>query len=116
MSFHGCMNYAIINGHLSGLIYIRSPLSPILFLLVAQIFTCKLENNPNIEGIRIKYVYLLLSLFADDTDLFIQASLECLEAVLRDFAEFGDHSGCKCNVEKSKLCIPLGGAKNNLQT
>ena len=81
--------------------------------MVAQIFTCKLENNPNIEGIRINDVYLLLSLFADDTDLFIQASLECLEAVLRELSEFGDHLGCKCNVVKSK-CIPLGGAKNNI--
>ena len=118
VAFHGCMNYANVNGHLSDPIYISrglhqgSPLSPILFLLVAQIFTSKLEKNPNIRGIKINDVNILLSLFADDTDLFIHASIECLEAVLLEIAAFGDHSGCKCNVEKSK-CIPLGGAKNN---
>ena len=91
------MNYANVNGYLSEPIYISrglhqgSPLSPILFLLVAQIFTCKLENNPRIKGIRINDIYILLSLFADDTDLFIQAYIECLEAVLQELAEFGDH-------------------------
>ena len=58
VAFHGCMDYANINGHLSEPIYISrglhqgSPLSPILFLLVAQIFTRKIENNPKIEGIQ----------------------------------------------------------------
>ena len=73
--FTGCMNYANIYGHLSNPIYISrglhqgSPLSPILFFLVAQMFTRKIENNPEIEGIQINGVVILLSLFADDTDL-----------------------------------------------
>ena len=48
VAFTGCMDYANINGHLSDPIYISrglhqgSPLLPILFLLVAQIFTRKI--------------------------------------------------------------------------
>ena len=119
VAFHGCMDYANINGHLSEPIYISrglhqgSPLSPILFLLVAQIFTRKIENNPKIEGIQINGVDILLSLFANDTDLFIRASIECLEAVILELTAFGEHSGCKCNVEKT-ICIPLRRAQHNM--
>ena len=120
VAFHGCMSYANVNGYLSSPIYISrglhqgSPLSPILFLLVAQVFTNRLENRPDIKGIEISGVNILLSLFADDTDIFLEASLECLEAVIAELIEFGVHSGCKCNVEKTK-CIPLGKAKNNAE-
>ena len=98
------MDYANINGHLSEPIYIsrglhrESPLLPIIFLLVAQIFTREIENNPTIKGIN--EVDILLSLFADDTDLFLRASIECLEAVILELTAFGEHSGYKCNVEK----------------
>ena len=57
---------------------------------------------------------ILLSLFADDTDIFSEASLEYLEAVIAELIEFGVYSGCRCNVEKTK-CIPLGKAKNNAE-
>ena len=88
VAFHGCMSYANVNGHLSDTIYISrglhqgSPLSPILFLIVAQILTCKLNSNQDVKGIYINSVEILLSLFADDTDIFLHASIECLEAVL----------------------------------
>ena len=50
VAFFGCMTYANVNGHLSAPIYIDrglhqgSPLSPILFIIVAQIFTNKLKK------------------------------------------------------------------------
>ena len=111
VAFHGCMSYANVNGYLSSPIYISrglhqgSPLSHILFLLVAQVFTNRLENRPDIKGIDIDGVNILLSLFADDTDIFLEASLECLEAVIAELIEFGVYSGCRCHVEKTK-CIP----------
>ena len=118
VAFHGCMNYANVNGYLTSPIYISrglhqgSPLSPILFLIVAQIFTKKLENRSDIIGLEISGVNILLSLFADDTDLFLNASIDCLAAVIEELIAFGTHSGCKCNVEKT-TCIPLGKAKYN---
>ena len=118
VAFFGCMTYANVNGHLSAPIYIGrglhqgSPLSPILFIIVAQIFTNKLKNNTNIKGIKVSGVDILLSLFADDTDIFLEASIECVEAVFSVLAEFGINSGCKGNIDKT-TCIPLGKARSN---
>ena len=85
VAFQACFSYANINGFLSAPIYLLrilhqgSPLSPILFLLVAQTFSNKLQLNPNIRGLNIlSGVEILQSLFADDTDLFLKASYrEC---------------------------------------
>ena len=118
IALHGCMSFLNINGHLSTQVILGrglhqgSPLSPILFLLVAQVFTVKLEHNPNIEGISINGVDLLLSLFADDSDMFIKASGECLEEVIREIKAFGVVSGCRNNISKT-CCIPLGSAKGD---
>ena len=55
-----------------------SPLSPILFLLIAQIFSSKLDGRQKISGLSVHGVDVLLSLFADDTDIFIQANMQCV--------------------------------------
>ena len=94
VAFFGCMTYANVNGHLRGL-HQGSPLSPILFIIVAQIVTNKLKNNTDIKGIKVSGVDILLSLFADDTDIFLEASIECVEAVFSVLVEFGINSGCK---------------------
>ena len=114
----GCMSLANVNGHLSTPIYIMrglhqgSPLSPLLFLIVAQVYTARMRDNPNIEGLNISAINLLLSLFADDTDVFLKAKLSCVAAVFDELDSFGATSGCKANVSKTR-CIPLGGAKHN---
>ena len=119
VAFHGCMAYANINGFLSNPIYLMrglhqgSPLSPILFLLVAQVFSNKLVFSQDITGITIHGVDVLLSLFADDTDIFLQANCQAVEAVIRELRNFGLHSGCNPNVEKT-CCVPLGNARNNV--
>ena len=113
---HGCLSFININGHLSSQVILGrglhqgSPLSPILFLLVAQVFTDKISNNHNIEGISVNGVELLLSLFADDSDLFLKASGACLDEVISEIKRFGMVSGCKNNIGKTK-CIPLGNAR-----
>ena len=82
------MDYGNIDGHISDSIYIRkgfyqgSTLSLILFNLVAQISTRELENTTEIKGIQINGMYILLSFFADVTDLFIHSSIECLETII----------------------------------
>lgn len=116
--YHGCLSYANVNGHLSDTIYIGrglhqgSPLSPILFLITAQVFTKRLEDNTEVKGISIDFCKLLQSLFADDTDLFLAASEQTISAVFRELSTFGVHSGCKFNPSKTK-CIPLGKARFN---
>ena len=114
--FSGCRSYANINGHLSAPVFLfrglhqGSPLSPILFLFVAQIFTVKLNINPDIHGLNIGGVDILHSLFADDTDLFLKAEFSVVREVMGELRVFGELSGCKCNTGKTK-CIPLGGSR-----
>ena len=113
IAFFGCMSFANINGHLSSPIYIfrglhqGSPLSTILFLLVAQMGSCRCDSRQDISGIRVQGIDIFLSLFADDTDIFTQASIQCIDAIVQELSEFGVHSGCKTNVSKTS-CIPLG--------
>ena len=116
LAFNGCMSYANINGHLSSPIYILrglhqgSPLSPVLFLLVSQVLTKNVSNNSSIVGLKINDIDILISLFADDTDLYLEPSESCVEAVIEELGRFGRHSGCKPNLDKTK-CIPLGATK-----
>ena len=118
VAFTGCMSYANVNGHLSNPIYLLrglhqgSPLSPILFLIVAQVFTVRLESNNNIEGVNISGATVLLSLFADDTDIFLKPTINCISAVVEELELFGSTSGCKPNLSKTH-CIPLGAARHN---
>ena len=116
--YHGSYSYALVNGHLTNPIYLErglhqgSPLSPVLFLIVAQVFTNNLQNNANISGIDINSCSLLLSLFADDTDMFLTASKETIDAVIEELNRFGRCAGCVYNVNKTK-CIPLGATAQN---
>ena len=120
LAFNGCLSYVNVNGHLSDPIYLTrgvhqgSPLSPVLFLLIAQTFTKNLENNVNIVGITVEGVELIQSLFADDTDLFIKPSPIVLAQVFLELNRFAKVAGCKYNPSKTK-CIPLGRAKFNTQ-
>ena len=115
-AFSGCRSYANINGHLSAPIFLYrglhqgSPLSPILFLFVAQIVTVKIDMNQEIRGLKIGGADILHSLFADDTDLFLKSDFSCIREVMGELRVFGELSGCKCNTDKTK-CIPLGNAK-----
>ena len=119
VAFQGCMSYANVNGFLSSPVYLMrglhqgSPLSPILFLLVAQVFSNNLQNSQDITGINIQGVDVLLSLFADDTDIFLEANYQVVVAVLKELKIFGHHSGCKPNIGKT-CCVPLGKSKFNI--
>lgn len=118
LAFHGCLSYANVNGYLSAPIYISrglhqgSPLSPVLFLITAQVFTKNLINNEYVQGFSVDNVSLLQSLFADDTDLFLSANEQTVNEVFGELETFGAHSGCKFNVGKTH-CIPLGKARLN---
>ena len=120
IAFTGCMTYANVNGYLSDPIYLLrglhqgSPLSPILFLIVAQVFTVRVYNNTEIEGLTVSGVHVMQSLFADDTDLFLKASARCVSAVVEELQLFGDRAGCRPNMSKTR-CIPLGKAKTNVR-
>ena len=119
IAFHGRLSFLNINGHLSSQVVLGrglhqgSPLSPILFLLVAQVFTVKLVSNREISGVNIDGVAILLSLFADDTDMFLEATGTCLDEVIKEIHNFGTISGCRNNTSKT-CCVPLGKAKSDI--
>ena len=50
-------------------------------------------------------MYLQLSLYADDTDIFLDAIAISMDEVLEEMKLFGLVSGCKCNLE-NKACVP----------
>ena len=84
----------------------------ILFLLVAQVLTNKLLNNSQIKRMNLDGVDIRLSLFADDTDLFLEPSVECIGAVISELNNFGLYSGCKPTLNETK-CIPRGYTRND---
>ena len=95
IAFTGCMSYANVNGYLSEPIYLLRglhqgiPLSPIIFLIVAQVFTVKMYSNTNTEGLTVSGIPVMQSLFADDTDLLLKASVGCVSAVVQELQLFG---------------------------
>ena len=121
VALFGCLSYyANINGYLSSPIYLSrclhqgSPLSPISFILVAQVFFNRLFQSQDITGLSIRGVDVLLSLFPDNTDIFLQATTQCVDAAAHELLQFGVHSGCKENLSKTR-CTSLGKAKDNIQ-
>ena len=87
------------------------PLSPYLFILVAEILVSKIGQTPAVTGIRIFGSEIVLSQFADDTNLFC-ADLTSVENALEIVRVFGEFSGLVVNVEKTKA-IWLGKWFNN---
>ena len=79
---------------------------------MAQTLTVKIKSNNGIKGLEVSGVVILLSLFADDTDIFLEASASSVAALFDELRAFGNVSGCKPNVAKTN-CIPLGKTKSN---
>ena len=87
------------------------PLSPYLFILLSEILSNKIRQDPNIKGIKIYGNEMKLSQFADDTTLF-NADLASLERALKIIHDFGRIAGLSLNVKKTKA-IWLGKWANN---
>ena len=79
------------------------PLSPYLFILVAEVLCCLINRSPEVIGLSIGTTLLKLSQFADDTTLILDGSANSLQAALNILELFGDISGLKINTEKTKL-------------
>jgi hypothetical protein len=85
------------------------PLSPLLYLFVAEALSCWLREQPgHLVGVLLAGVRYVSSHYADDTQVFLPnllaATFSALLAALRLFA---DASGQRVNVPKSAV-VPLG--------
>ena len=79
------------------------PISPYLFLLVAEILSVMILNNDNIKGIQIGSHIYKITQFADDTTLLLNGSQCSLQTSINILELFGSLSGLRMNTEKTKV-------------
>ena len=106
------------NGHFSEKIILErgcrqgDPVSPYLFVLCAEILAEAIRNNSDIKGITLHKQEHKISLYADDTTLFLKANEENIRICMRILKEFELVSGLKVNKEKTKV-VKIGGWGDN---
>ena len=87
------------------------PLSPYLFILVAEILASKIRHDKNVQGIELFKKEIKLSQFADDTSLICK-NLKSVGNALNILADFGAISGLHLNKSKTKA-LWLGPWRSN---
>ena len=98
----------LYNGHCSDSFQIGrgvrqgDPLSPYLFILVAECLGAAIKKDEKVKGLVIFGTEYLISQYADDTTLFLDGSEESLLRVLKILEEFGNCSGLKINTSKTE--------------
>ena len=79
------------------------PVSPYLYLVCAEIMSLMFRQHDQIKGIKLKDRETLLSLFADDTTLFLDGSEASLKNAFQVLDAFSAMSGLKINNEKTQI-------------
>ena len=79
------------------------PLSPYLYLICAELMSLLIRKNPNIKGIKMKDKESLLSLFADDTTLYLDGSENSFREAIHVLDLFAAFSGLKINNDKTQI-------------
>ncbi|MCP3925856.1 MAG: reverse transcriptase family protein, partial [Desulfobacterales bacterium] len=77
------------------------PLSPLLYIIVSEIFAISVRKNKNITGITIKNVEFKITQYADDTTIILQGE-KSITSTFDCVQDFEMASGAKINKEKSK--------------
>ena len=114
----GSESCIIQNGFMSDFLNLKrgcrqgDPVSPYIFILCAEILGKMLRINENVKGININRKELLLSQYADDTQIFLDGSEQSLREALSILDRFYAISGLKINVEKTKA-IWIGALSNS---
>ena len=106
------------SGFLSEKIYVQrsvhqgGPLSAALFICVIELLAERIRNDTEIKGAYIKDIENILNLFADDTDLSLNAEEDTsLRNVLQHFEEFRKMTGLSINYDKTNI-YRVGSLKN----
>ena len=79
------------------------PISPYLFILCAEVLSLMMRKEIAIKGIDINDKTVLLSQYADDTQIFLHGSETSLLATLCILKKFYLMSGLKINEDKTKV-------------
>ena len=94
-----------INGYYSDEFHIKSgvaqgcPLSPLLFLVVAEALRISIDMETGFKGIKVRSSYYTLSQFADDTTVLIGNKRE-IKLINRALARWCRATGMRENVPK----------------
>ena len=81
------------------------PLSPLLFNIVLEVFATAIREEKVVKGIQIGKEEVKLSLFADDTILYIKDLKDSTRKLLELINEYNKVAGYKINTEIP--CIPI---------
>jgi hypothetical protein len=73
----------------------RDPLSPYLFILVLELLSAAIKNDPEITGVKINDSEYLLSQYADDSSLILDDNPKSLDQSLFVFNKFSECAGNK---------------------
>ena len=84
------------------------PISPYLFVLAAEFLAEAIRSDVRIEVVKIHKKEHKLSLYADDTTLFLKYNEQNIRNCMRTLKEFELISGLKVNNEKTKV-VKIGG-------
>lgn len=82
------------------------PLSPLLYALAAEPLAVSIRANPEIRGLTVRHLTENISLYADDTLLYLADSGPSLHNALQTIEGFGTFSGLNINWEKSQI-LPI---------
>ena len=98
--------------HPSRGIYQGNPISPYGFLVLIELLAIDLRKNPDIKGIKIGNYTHLLSMFADDVNMFMQFKQSSWQAALNTLDQFTENTGLKINYDKTTV-YRLGSVANS---
>ena len=88
------------------------PISAYLFILCAQIMYLLIINDKCLKGISVNGNEFKITQFADDTTLILDGSKNTLLAALNVLEVYGNMSGLRVNMDKTKL-VWIGKKRNS---
>jgi hypothetical protein len=101
----------INNGHTSQFFHptrgVRQgcPLSPILFVIAAEMLSIKIRTDITIQGLQTSKNSIKIAQFADDTIFYLKNNNSDISKVFTTLEEFSMISGLKVNKEKTEIII-----------
>ena len=79
------------------------PLSPGIYLLMAEIMANKLRNNKEIRGIKVGGIEYLISQFTDDTDLYLWYDQKNIDATFKTLSGIEENTGLRISYDKTTM-------------
>ena len=80
-----------------------TPTSSYLYLLLGQVVSDRLLENHSIKPIMVQGEPVLLSQYADDTDIYMMYNQASYQALISTWEDFSKHTGLQINYKKSMV-------------